>query len=61
MSQNSRWSYDPETRTVVIRENGEYQVGSLEYFVTVKVEVGVKDGKTDNAGSVEPIKTPGGV
>lgn len=34
-----KWNYDPTTRTITIRENGEYHVGSLDYFVVVKVEV----------------------
>jgi len=43
--ENQKWNYDPSTRTVTIRENGEYHVGTMEHFIVVKVEVesGSKD------------------
>jgi hypothetical protein len=34
-----KWSYDLTTRTITIRENGEYHLGSLEHYFIVKVEV----------------------
>lgn len=40
MSDNKKWTWDPEKREVVILENGEYMLGISEtQYVTVRVEV----------------------
>lgn len=43
-SKTEKWTYDPETKVVTIYENDEYQLGTQDSYVTIVVQVGVKDG-----------------